>query len=165
MVFNIFSKIKRNRSFTVQITRLCYFLWPCSQAYLKNLLFPLAFSSVRCNLTVSFCNQCIAWKMSKYGDFSGPYFPVFGLNTEIYGKNLRIQSEYRKIPIRKYSIFGHFSRSNDFASANKKMFDSLKRHLNFIIYDYHLYLNTGCYWKKHLLRYAPLFMFLWYLPL
>ena len=24
-----------------------------------------------------------AWKVSKYGVFSGPYFPVFGLNTEI----------------------------------------------------------------------------------
>ena len=23
--------------------------------------------------------------MSKYGVFSGPYFPVFGLNAEIYG--------------------------------------------------------------------------------
>ena len=52
-----------------------------------------------------------AWKVSKYGDFSGPYFPVFGLNTEIYGVNLRIQSEYRKIRIRKNSVFGHFSRS------------------------------------------------------
>ena len=28
-----------------------------------------------------------AWKVSKYGVFSGPYFPVFGLNTEIYGVN------------------------------------------------------------------------------
>ena len=28
-----------------------------------------------------------AWKVSKYGVFSGPYFPVFGL---------RIQSKYRK---------------------------------------------------------------------
>ena len=27
--------------------------------------------------------------MSKYGVFSSPYFPVFGLNTEIYGVNLR----------------------------------------------------------------------------
>ena len=26
-----------------------------------------------------------AWKVSKYGVISGPYFPVFGLNTEIYG--------------------------------------------------------------------------------
>ena len=27
-----------------------------------------------------------AWKVSKYGAFSGPYFPVLGSNTEIYGK-------------------------------------------------------------------------------
>ena len=49
--------------------------------------------------------------MSKYGVFSGPYFPVLGLNTEIYSVNLRIQSEYRKIRTRKNSVFGHFSRS------------------------------------------------------
>ena len=49
--------------------------------------------------------------MSKYGVVSGPYFPVFGLKTEIYGVNLRIQSEYRKIPTRNNSAFGHFSHS------------------------------------------------------
>ena len=38
-----------------------------------------------------------AWKVSKYGITSGQYFPVFGLSTEIYGANLRIQPEYRKI--------------------------------------------------------------------
>ena len=37
-----------------------------------------------------------AWKVSKYGVFSGPYFPVLGLNTEIYGVNFHIQSEYGK---------------------------------------------------------------------
>ena len=26
-----------------------------------------------------------AWKLSKYGVFSGPYFTIFGLNTEKYG--------------------------------------------------------------------------------
>ena len=26
-----------------------------------------------------------AWKVSKYGAFSGPYFPVFSLNTGKYG--------------------------------------------------------------------------------
>ena len=52
-----------------------------------------------------------ALKLSKYGVFSGPYFPVFGLNTEIYGVNLRIQSEYRKMRTRKNSVFGHFSCS------------------------------------------------------
>ena len=34
-----------------------------------------------------------AWKVSKYGVISGPYFPAFGLNTE------------------RYEVFGHFSRS------------------------------------------------------
>ena len=52
-----------------------------------------------------------AWKVSKYGGFPGPYFPVFELNTEIYSVNLRIQPEYRKIQGRKSSVFGHFSRS------------------------------------------------------
>ena len=28
-----------------------------------------------------------AWKVSKYGDFSSPCFPLFGLNTEIYSKS------------------------------------------------------------------------------
>ena len=35
-----------------------------------------------------------AWKVSKYGVFSCPYFSIFGLNTEIYSLNLRIQSKY-----------------------------------------------------------------------
>ena len=51
-------------------------------------------------------------KVSKYGVFSGPYFPVFGLNTEIYFLNFRIQAKYRKIRTTKNSIFGHFSRSD-----------------------------------------------------
>ena len=49
-----------------------------------------------------------AWKVCKYGVFSGLYFPVFGLNTEIYGVNFRIQSGYRKIRTRKNSVFRHF---------------------------------------------------------
>ena len=53
--------------------------------------------------------MCTLWKVSKYGVFSGPYFPVFGLNTEIYED--RIQSEYGKIRSRKNSVFRHFSRS------------------------------------------------------
>ena len=50
-------------------------------------------------------------KVSKYGVFSGPYFPAFGLNTEIYGLDLLIQFECRKIRTRNKSVFGHFSRS------------------------------------------------------
>ena len=49
--------------------------------------------------------------MSKYGVFSVPYFPKFGLNTERYSVSLRIQFEVEKIRTRKNSVFGHFSRS------------------------------------------------------
>ena len=38
-----------------------------------------------------------AWRVSKYRVISGPYFAVFGLNTEIYFVNLRNQSGCRKI--------------------------------------------------------------------
>ena len=48
-----------------------------------------------------------AWKVSKYEVISGPYFPVFGLNTERYGVSLCIQSEYKKIRTRNNSAFEH----------------------------------------------------------
>ena len=56
-----------------------------------------------------------ARKLSEYGVISGLYFPVFGLNTEIYGVKLRIQSRYRKIRTRNNSVFGHISRSDKIA--------------------------------------------------
>ena len=46
--------------------------------------------------------------MPKYGGFSGPYFPVFGLNTEIYSVFSQNTGSYRP---EKNSIFSHFSRS------------------------------------------------------
>ena len=53
--------------------------------------------------------------------FSGPYFPAFGLNMARYGVSLRIQSQCGKIPTRKNSVFGHFSRSgNHYVSREKK---------------------------------------------
>ena len=42
---------------------------------------------------------------------------MFGLNIEIYSVNLRISSEYRKIPTSKNSGFGHFSRTNHNANT------------------------------------------------
>ena len=57
--------------------------------------------------------QYTVWKVFKYV-ISGPYFPIFGLNTEIFFVNLRIQSEYRKIRTRNNSVFEHFSRSEEF---------------------------------------------------
>ena len=46
--------------------------------------------------------------MFTYGGFSGSYFPIFGLNTEIYFVNLRIQSEYRKIQTRENPYLNTF---------------------------------------------------------
>ena len=50
-------------------------------------------------------------KSIRFRSYSGPCFPVFGLNTERYFVSLRTQSECGKIRIRKKPLFGHFSRS------------------------------------------------------
>ena len=42
--------------------------------------------------------------------FTAPYFPVFGLNTEIYGVILRIQFKYEKIQTRKVRIPALFTQ-------------------------------------------------------
>ena len=59
----------------------------------------------------SYMTMITVWKVSKYGVFSSPYFPVFGMNTEIYSVNLCIHCEYSKIRTTKNSVSGHFSRS------------------------------------------------------
>ena len=68
-------------------------------------------------MSILFLLPYTAGKVSKYGIFSGPYFPAFGLNTERYFVPLRIQSECGKLRTRKNSIFGHISHS---ANANVK---------------------------------------------
>ena len=70
---------------------------------------------------MSFCNilkwiyrivTYTALKVFKYGVFSSPYFPGFGLNKERYPVSLRIQSKCRKIQTRKNSVFAHFLRTD-----------------------------------------------------
>ena len=39
--------------------------------------------------------------MCLYSEFSGPHFPAFGLNTELYSVNIRIQCESEKTRTRK----------------------------------------------------------------
>ena len=58
--------------------------------------------------------------MSKYGVFSGPYFPAFGLNTERYSVSLRIKSECGKTREKSEpdnSEYGHFLRNVRAASG------------------------------------------------
>ena len=63
-------------------------------------------------LNQAFCIIIIhtVWNVPKYGVFSGPYFPAFGLNNERYFVSLRIKSECGKIWTRKNSVFGHFTQ-------------------------------------------------------
>ena len=64
-------------------------------------------------------------EVSKYGVIYGPYFVIFGLNTDIYGVNLRIPSEYRKIRTRNNSVFKYFSRSSIYPNLNICFFKNL----------------------------------------
>ena len=83
---------------------------------------PLTLLTNRCCLTSGTHYQCW-WSITHKHNahymksvqtrsfLSCPYFPVLGLNTEIYGVNPHIQSEYRKTRTRKNPVVGHFSRS------------------------------------------------------
>ena len=91
--------------------------------------------------------------MSKYGVISGLYFPAFGLNTEIYGVNLRIQSEYRKIWTRNNSVYGYFSCSACLWFAHLTKFVWLNH------YHYKALFQKDCWyqymiWMMHVSSYA-----------
>ena len=61
--------------------------------------------------------------MSKCTVISGPFFPAFGLITEICSVNLRIQSKYKKIRTRNNFLFGHFLRNGKrYKTAFGKLF-------------------------------------------
>ena len=53
-----------------------------NSSYFKCLLIPIIFVDT---LFRTIFRTKTVWKVSKYGVFSGPYFPVFGLNTGKYG--------------------------------------------------------------------------------
>ena len=64
-----------------------------------------------------------AWRVSKYGVFSGPYFPAFGLNTESYPVPLRILSKCGKIQttkVRIWTLFTHYVQM--YLTLNKHLF-------------------------------------------
>ena len=47
-----------------------------------------------------FIGLILMGKNCPYSEFSGPFFPAFGLNAEIYSVNLQVQYEYGKIRTR-----------------------------------------------------------------
>ena len=69
---------------------------------MKNLHIKHVFSGQRLIQARSFINITTASKVSNNGVFSGPYLPVFGLNTEIYGVNsvrIRVNTDQKKLHI------------------------------------------------------------------
>ena len=88
----------------------------------------------------------ITWKVSTYGAFSGPHFPVLGLNISV---NLRIQSEYRKMRARKNYVFGHFSRSVTIAA--RKIF--------FCLFNIHSVINSSRHGQISLTNSFPMHPF------
>ena len=58
-------------------------------------------------------------KLSELGVFSGLYFPVFGLNTEIFRINIHIQAKYGNIETWK------MSRSDTFHAVTIKHYSSI----------------------------------------
>ena len=94
--------------------------------YAKNCILKTAFLEMK-NFKLAFYT---AWKVSKYGVFSSPYFIVFGVNSVIYEVNICIQSEYGKTQTRKNSVFGHFSHSASMNSLDEYthgMFEYIKK--------------------------------------
>ena len=60
-------------------------------------------------------------KRVRVRSFSGPYFPAFGLNTEIHSVSLRIHSKYGKIQIRKTPNTDTFHAVNVFNNKISKI--------------------------------------------
>ena len=69
----------------------------------------LAKTSIHCIINLEL--SITAWKVSKNGVFSDPYFPAFKLIIEWYLVSLRIQSACEKIMTIKNFVFGHISHS------------------------------------------------------
>ena len=87
--------------FKLKITEQCFQL-------VQNVVLVFALPKLLCNFSAEVSIQCnvesrhrIHCMKSVFGVFSGPYFPAFGLNMEIFSVNLRIQSKCGKIWTRK----------------------------------------------------------------
>ena len=65
--------------------------------YQKNINIKFLIFNIKLNIDISL----LPVKSVPIRSFSGPCFPVFGLDTKIYVVNLRIQSEWRKKRTRK----------------------------------------------------------------
>ena len=109
----IYPKISRNTSLssTIVLLRWTYIRWTRWTRWKNKMdLFydTIVPKSSRQMLLHKTWKTSTAWRVSKYGVFSGPYFPA----------SLRIQSECGKIWTRKNFVFWHFWRSETDIQTN-----------------------------------------------
>ena len=76
------------------------------------------------NPSLESCNRCLYFiffircvRSARIWSYSGPHFPVFGLNTERYGESLCIQSECAKMRTRIAPNMDTFLRSDGYAMS------------------------------------------------
>ena len=95
VVLKVFTKFTGKQAPVLELVFL-WILWNFSERFFEEYICATS-TEVKKSMTIS----NTVWKVSKYEVFSGPYFPVFGLNMEIYCVSLRDQSKYGKIRARK----------------------------------------------------------------
>ena len=86
--------------------------------------------------------------MSKYGVFSGPYFPVFGLNTEIISVFSPNAGKYGP---EKNSVFGHFTRWYFYQNQiyNSEIFFIESRTNIWVILEKNIFFHLTCLHFSH----------------
>ena len=95
-----------------------------------------------------------AWEVSKYGVFSGRYFPVFGLNTSPY--SVRIQEKTDKKKLRIWTLF------KQWMTDLSKPFECLPRELITAKLNAHWF-SHGCNIEKDWQLFFYFFSFLLFL--
>ena len=87
----------------------------------------------------NFSRQCVQVVVPGASDFvicQKMFMSIFQKNHSV---NLRIQSEYRKIRTRKYSVLGHFSRSEHLVQFNTfSQSFAIERYVNTLNVNYSL---------------------------
>ena len=76
-----------------------------------------------------------AWKVTRYIIFSDPYFPIFGLNTEIHTVNLGILSEFKKMRTIKNSL-------DTFHAVMSKCYIAVQRSSSLVRLQYWILLSS-----------------------
>ena len=93
---------------------------------LVSLFQPIVFNFFKTRLWLRCFSLIESWlallEKCPYSEFSGPYFPLFGLNTEWYFASLCIQTECGKIWTRKFQIRTYFMQCKNVSNVRKTRF-------------------------------------------